>query len=157
MLLILDMALKNLFYVFAFLFSSSIAFSCPNLSGSYICHEADGPVEGQMAQTEHDGITTYTWTESGQSLTVAADGLKRILSQEPHENGTLVKSNINFCLQDQFVDIVFEDAVLDTSGSESMVQKIHQILATTTEGIHVETSVMTPTGDTKTEFHCQRK
>lgn len=118
-------------------FFSTKALACPRLSGFYICQESQGPVHGQMRQEEQSGVTQYTWIEDGQSLTVAADGIKRILSKEPHQLGQLIKSNLNFC-ENESVEIIFEDIIEMPSGLQQLDHRIHQVIQLTSTGLHIQ-------------------
>lgn len=130
-------ALQLLLGSFSLFFFSTKAMACPRLSGFYICQESQGPVHGQMRQEEQSGVTEYTWTEDGQSLTVAADGIKRILSKEPHQQGLLIKSNLNFC-KNESVEIIFEDMIELPSGLQQLHHKIHQVIQLTNTGLHIQ-------------------
>ena len=82
-------------FFFVMMFSSSAVFACPQMTGTYSCTGGAEPYSMDIAQSEENGVTTYSLTIAGSVQDYIADSVARPVSITIEGNevpGTLATS-----------------------------------------------------------------
>lgn len=83
------------------LLGASTSFACPNLAGTYACPGENGTtVTTTMAQSEANGVTTYTLTDDTGVSQFIADGLTRTAAGKVENGNDAVINVTNSCSAD---------------------------------------------------------
>lgn len=133
-------------------FFGSVAFACPDLSGTYICEGEDGKYEATISQKVVNGVTVYTMTEDGESTDIAADG-KPITSVEKDGEYVFTMQQVASCTADA-LKIDVNMTLSDDSGNVWLQETAH-VLVSLDASRNLKT-VVSAAGETETAV-CVRK
>lgn len=138
------------FAVALILLGASASFACPNLAGTYSCPDENGAlVTTTMAQSEANGVTTYTLTDDTGMSEFVADGLTRTQAGKVQNGNDAVINVTNSCSADSTalnLDAIYVEK--DAAGATVMDMMVKQAVSLDSAGNLMISGTYTENGGT---------
>lgn len=105
--------------------SSTTAFACPDLAGTYVCPGENGDVETAVAQVVSNGVTIYTVTDVEGSYDLIADGATRTQQGQTETGNFATIDATNTC--NGFASLTSVANYKEVDGTGKSVASFHMV------------------------------